>query len=154
MLYTSLKIIILTSIFFTNSTCASFGKEPEKMVTFQGEEKYLMNLLIASHFNHNHPFSTTQIIRKEGTKFNHVGDIVDLQEQDYQNIYHLNYVYLNDHTQRPTRLSNDEIVRVSLLILGTKNRDACLKLQFKQRINQEIFKPYEQYFLKMNNDQI
>ena len=142
--YKILRHLIFSSILFTTSTCFSMGQQPsksicftigresEKIVTFQGQEKYLMNLILGSHFDYQHPFSITPIIRKIDDRFHHIGDILDLQEHDYHDIYRKNYVYLDDHTQMPTRLSDGQVVKVSLLILGTTDRESCLHLNFKQ----------------------
>ena len=133
MLNTSLKLLIFSSIFCTTSTYASFGKEPNKMITFNGQEKYLMRLIIVCEYDRNHPFSVTQIVRKNNDRFDHIGEISDLNKQDFDNIHHLNYVHLDNHTYRPTRLSKGEIAPVGLLILGTTDKQSCLKLKFKQR---------------------
>ena len=146
------NLLILSLFSFINITYAAFGKEPDKMIMFQGQEKYLMHLIIQSAHNHKHPFSTTQIIRKENNKFHHHGDILDLQEHDFQNIHNLNYVFLENHTHRPTRLSNENIVPVSLLILGTTDKQSCLKLNFKQRCNQEKSIASTYNFMTINHD--
>jgi len=150
--YSLTKIILLACIFFINTIYTSFGKEPHKMIMFQGQEKYLMHLIIASHFDHKHPFSTTQIIRKEQNNFYHHGDILNLNEQDFNNIHHINYVYLENHTQGQTRFSNEKIVPVNLLILGTNDKESCLQLNFKQNNNQQKSIVTAYNFIIINSD--
>lgn len=120
--------LLIICLFFTVLLQASFHKEHDKIIKFKGEEKYLMHLLIASYFNHQHPFSQTPVIRKRNSSFIHTGDILSLKEKDYQDIHNKNYVYLDNHTHMNTRLNPEEPVRVSLLILGTKDKESCLKL--------------------------
>ena len=135
MFHKFLRYLIFSSILFMTSTCFSMGKEPDKMVTFKGQEMYLMNLLIGSYFNHQHPFSITPVIRKIDDTFYHVGDILNLQAHDFSDIHHKNYVYIDNQTRTPTRFSDGQAVRVSLLILGTSDKDSCLqKLKSKESI--------------------
>ena len=121
-----IKVTLFLCIFFIFSSISfSMSDEFNKIVTFQGEKKYIMNLLIAASWSSNHPFSVTPVMRRKNNVFQYhdKDDVFSLTSNDFKEIHRGNYVYMDRYALKKTRLSQGETVPVSVLFIGTNNEN-------------------------------
>lgn len=132
------RFILFVSSFLTFCSISySMSEKSNKIVSFQGEEKYIMRLLIDGSRSPNHPFSVTPVARKVGDSFEYIteDDVFNLTENDFKEIHRGNYVYFDQFACKRTRLSGGEKVKVGTLFIGIHDEAHCRSLKKSDFIN-------------------
>lgn len=109
--------------FFAQATGMS-GQDKRK-ITFEGQEKYLLEHILQSKVQPTCKFSVTSVVKKvkEG-HFEVQGDVLSLTENDIKkDIMSNNWVYIPSYTLAQTRLSNGGFEEIGAIILGTDDVD-------------------------------
>lgn len=116
---------ILLSVFFNSYISFAMSDQANKRVMFQGQQYYIMHLLIKGSRHKAHPFSVTRVIRKIDNAFyyRNQDEIHNLTADDFKEINAGNYIYIDNCIEDITRLSAGKFVPVSLFIVGTNNEN-------------------------------
>ena len=118
-----LKFSTVLLLLFFHASSAAMVQKPHKQITFQGETKYLMHLLLQSEFCNTHPFAHTRVVRMDNDKCVKGGTVLNLTNDDYQQIAKQEYIYLDNYISITNRFS------LSLLIIGTTDKTVLPQVQ-------------------------
>lgn len=123
----------MLSMLLWSSSSFSMQHEENGLIEFGREKKTLWEWVGVSKKNDQHPFSTTYVVRyvmlrDEKYEFIKKGDILSLDEQDFNDIARENYVYRSYYKMQQTRLSPHKGEPVGVVIVGTKDTEAFNKL--------------------------
>lgn len=115
--------------------------EANKRVMFQGQQYYIMHLLIKGCRHKTHPFSVTPVIRKIDNAFyyKNLDDVHNLTADDFKEINAGNYMYIDNCVEHTTRLSSGKLVPLSLFILGTNNKNDLTLFEKEYELSKIIF---------------
>lgn len=118
-------LMLLFLVFLNFSISFAMSDQANKRVMFQGQQYYIMHLLIKGCRHKSHPFSATPVIRKIDNAFCYKSqdDVHNLTADDFIDIHKGNYIYIDNCTVHTTRLSQGQIVPVSLFIVGSNDEN-------------------------------